>query len=60
MIIIELTFAQHQYDNHISNRYNEEGLDIGTTEHVVDVSLDSVSVDVQDQSKTVKYQYKEV
>ena len=50
-IIIELTFVQHQYNNHTTNKLHETGLDMKITEHVVDVFLDFVPIDVQEQGK---------
>ena len=58
IIIIELTFVQHQYNNHTIIKSDETELDITITGHVVDVGLDGVPIDVQNQGKTVQYQYK--
>ena len=58
IIIIELTFVHHQYNNHTIIKSDETELDIKITGHAVDVGLDIVPIDVQNQGKSVQYQYK--
>ena len=53
-IIIERTFAQHQYNNHTIIKLDEAGLDIKITGHVVNAFWVDVAVDVQEQGKENK------